>query len=64
MRRNSYVRNMPRRRRLRDVSRSHSARGSRSSSNMFERDLIAMAMVWRMLKEGTLKAFGEIGRQY
>tara|TARA_Y100001968_G_C19021776_1_gene555477 strand:- start:357 stop:542 length:186 start_codon:yes stop_codon:yes gene_type:complete len=33
-------------------------------NSSFERDLFAMAEVWRLLKEGTIRAIGEIGRQY
>jgi len=32
--------------------------------SLLHRDLAAMNRVWRMLKEGTIRAFGEIGRQY
>tara|TARA_B100000029_G_scaffold474301_1_gene516472 strand:- start:652 stop:855 length:204 start_codon:yes stop_codon:yes gene_type:complete len=32
--------------------------------NIFERDLSAMKQVWQMLKEGTVRWFGEVGRQY
>tara|TARA_Y100001968_G_scaffold242919_1_gene226659 strand:+ start:43 stop:237 length:195 start_codon:yes stop_codon:yes gene_type:complete len=39
-------------------------RRSRRFNSVFERDLAAMAKVWRMLKKGTIRAFGEIGRQY
>ena len=31
---------------------------------VFDRDLAAMNQVWRMLKKGAMRAFGEIGRQY
>tara|TARA_Y100001968_G_C19093562_1_gene588921 strand:+ start:478 stop:672 length:195 start_codon:yes stop_codon:yes gene_type:complete len=39
-------------------------RSSKRFKSVFERDLSAMNKVWRMLKEGTIRAFGEIGRQY
>ena len=32
--------------------------------SVFHRDLAAMNQVWRMLKRGSIRAFGEIGRQY
>ena len=32
--------------------------------SLFHRDLAAMNQVWAMLKQGTIRAFGEIGRQY
>tara|TARA_B100000029_G_scaffold471120_1_gene510525 strand:+ start:1385 stop:1570 length:186 start_codon:yes stop_codon:yes gene_type:complete len=33
-------------------------------NNTFERDLFAMRQVWKMLKTGTIRWFGEVGRQY
>ena len=33
-------------------------------NSLFHRDLIAMTVVWRMLKKGSVKWIGEIGRQY
>ena len=44
--------------------RSGQIRGSRKYQTIFDRDLAAMNIVLRMLKQGTIKAFGEIGRQY
>tara|TARA_Y100001968_G_scaffold164749_1_gene150798 strand:- start:1955 stop:2149 length:195 start_codon:yes stop_codon:yes gene_type:complete len=38
--------------------------GSRKYKTIFDRDLAAMKTVLRMLKRGTITAFGEIGRQY
>ena len=32
--------------------------------NDFQRDLCAMQEVWRLLKQGTIRWFGEVGRQY
>ena len=32
--------------------------------SLFHRDLAAMKQVWAMIKQGTIRAFGEIGRQY
>ena len=32
--------------------------------NSLERDLLAMKHVWKMLQQGTVRWFGEIGRQY
>ncbi len=32
--------------------------------NGLERDLFAMKQVWKMLQQGTVRWFGEIGRQY
>ena len=43
---------------LRDLKRSKQFR------SIFNRDLAAMNQVWRMLKQGTIRALGEIGRQY
>ena len=39
-------------------------RRSKRFKSVLERDFAAMARVGRMLKEGTARAFGEIGRQY
>ena len=33
-------------------------------SSVLERDFAAMASVWKMLRRGAVRAFGEIGRQY
>ncbi|ABM79714.1 MAG: hypothetical protein EVA79_06700 [Prochlorococcus sp. MED-G132] len=48
-----------------------SGRQARKNSNRskpfnsdFERDLAAMNRVWRMLRQGTIRWLGEIGRQY
>ncbi len=37
---------------------------SRPFKNALARDLFAMQQVWQMLKEGTIRFVGEIGRQY
>ncbi len=37
---------------------------SEPTKNTFERDLLAMKQVWEMLKEGTVRWCGEVGRQY
>ena len=39
-------------------------RRSEQFMTMFNRDLSAMNQVWIMLKQGTIRALGEIGRQY
>ena len=38
--------------------------GHKRFHSNFERDLIAMRKVWDMLKEGSIRWFGEVGRQY
>ena len=37
---------------------------SKQFKSLFHRDLAAMKQVWAMLRQGTIRAFGEIGRQY
>ena len=37
---------------------------SKQFKSLFQRDLAAMNKVWAMLKEGTIRALGEVGRQY
>ena len=37
---------------------------SKPFNSDFERDLAAMNRVWRMLRQGTIRWLGEIGRQY
>ena len=32
--------------------------------NNFERDLVAMKQVWKMLQEGSIRWLGEVGRRY
>ncbi len=44
--------------------RSGGNRRSGKYKTVFDRDLAAMTIVLRMLKCGTIRAFGEIGRQY
>ncbi|HGY5545776.1 MAG: hypothetical protein AB8A35_08625 [Prochlorococcus sp.] len=44
-------------------ARQHSSKSRRFNSD-FERDLAAMGRVWRMLRQGTMRWFGEVGRQY
>ena len=44
--------------------RRKNVRQSGKFKSTFNRDLAAMNHVWRMLKQGTIRAFGEIGRQY
>ena len=41
-----------------------SANRSKPFNSDFERDLAAMNRVWRMLRQGTIRWLGEIGRQY
>tara|TARA_B100000214_G_scaffold277070_1_gene206948 strand:+ start:95 stop:274 length:180 start_codon:yes stop_codon:yes gene_type:complete len=45
-------------------SRRKNVRKSTQFKSLFHRDLAAMKQVWAMLKQGTIRAFGEIGRQY
>ena len=45
-------------------SRRKDVRKSKQFKSLFHRDLAAMKQVWAMLKQGTIRAFGEIGRQY
>ena len=45
-------------------SRRKDVRRSKQFKSLFHRDLAAMQQVWAMLKQGTIRAFGEIGRQY
>tara|TARA_Y100001968_G_scaffold290817_1_gene294839 strand:+ start:140 stop:319 length:180 start_codon:yes stop_codon:yes gene_type:complete len=59
MRRRNYIRS-----RSRFNGRRESARRSIKFKTVFHRDLAAMNQVWRMLKQGAINAFGEIGRQY
>ena len=40
------------------------ANRSKPFNSDFERDLAAMNRVWRMLRQGTIRWLGEIGRQY
>ena len=44
--------------------RSRENRDSRKFKTILDRDFAAMKIVLRMLKRGSIKAFGEIGRQY
>ena len=46
------------------ISRRQNVRRSKQFKSVFHRDLAAMNKVWTMLKQGTIRAFGEIGRQY
>ena len=39
-------------------------RSNKFISNTFKRDLLAMQQVWEMLKDGTIRWLGEVGRQY
>ena len=59
MRRKNYIRT-----RSRFNRRRESARRPVKFKTVFHRDLAAMNQVWRMLKQGAITAFGEIGRQY
>ncbi|CAX32441.1 Conserved hypothetical protein [Prochlorococcus marinus str. MIT 9313] len=43
--------------------RQGATRSKRFNSD-FERDLAAMNRVWKMLRQGTIRWLGEIGRQY
>ena len=45
-------------------SRRKDVRRSKQFKSLFHRDLAAMNQVWAMIKQGTIRAFGEIGRQY
>ena len=45
-------------------SRRKDVRKAKQFKSLFHRDLAAMKQVWAMLKQGTIRAFGEIGRQY
>ncbi len=44
--------------------RKRQAANSKHATNTFQRDLLAMKQVWKMLKTGTIRWFGEVGRQY
>ena len=44
--------------------RRKDVRRSKQFKSLFHRDLAAMNQVWAMIKQGTIRAFGEIGRQY
>ena len=44
--------------------RRNKIRYSKTNKDALARDLLAMKEVWEMLKEGTVKWFGEVGRQY
>ena len=46
------------------ISRRQNVRMSKQFKSLFHRDLSAMNQVWTMLKQGTIRALGEIGRQY
>ena len=46
------------------ASRRKDVRRSKQFKILFHRDLAAMKQVWVMMKQGTIRAFGEIGRQY
>ena len=46
------------------TSRRKDVRRSKQFKSLFHRDLAAMNQVWKMLKQGAIRAFGEIGRQY
>ena len=46
------------------ISRMQNVRRSKQFKSLFHRDLAAMNQVWAMIKQGTIRAFGEIGRQY
>ena len=46
------------------ISKRQKVRRSKQFKSLFHRDLAAMNQVWTMLKQGTIRAFGEIGRQY
>ena len=39
-------------------------RNYKQAHNTFEQDLVAMKQVWKILKTGTIRWFGEVGRQY
>ena len=45
-------------------NRRKDVRKSKQFKSLFHRDLVAMKQVWAMLRQGTIRAFGEIGRQY
>ena len=45
-------------------SRKDVRRSKQRFKSMLNRDLAAMNKVWIMLKQGTIRALGEIGRQY
>ena len=47
-----------------DRARIRSRNADHRFKNDFDRDLAAMARVWRMLREGATRWFGEVGRQY
>ena len=64
MRRINSSRNLYARRVIDRSARKTHNRRSKQFKSVIERDFAAMAIVWRMLKEGTARAFGEIGRQY
>ena len=44
--------------------RTQKVKRTRKFKTTFHRDIAAMKEVWRMLKRGSVAAFGEIGRQY
>ena len=46
------------------TSRRKDLRRPKQFKSLFDRDLAAMNQVWAMIKKGTIRAFGEIGRQY
>ena len=46
------------------ISKRQNVRRSKQFKSLFHRDLAAMKQVWAMIKQGTIRAFGEIGRQY
>ncbi len=46
------------------TSRRKDVRRTKQFKSPFNRDLTAMKQVWAMLKQGTIRAIGEIGRQY
>ena len=46
------------------ISRREDVRRPQQFKSLLHRDLAAMNQVWTMLKQGTIRALGEIGRQY
>ena len=46
------------------ISRRKNVRRPQQFKSLLHRDLAAMNQVWAMIKQGTIRAFGEIGRQY
>ena len=64
MRRRNYRGNVYRSNKRKEGFRKQDVRSSGEFKTLFNRDLSAMNQVWRMIKEGTIRAFGEIGRQY